>query len=271
MLDFEEWLKPRMEAFWTVTEQHLPPQPQYIVGSLSTSSLLEETVRDALVRIRRCLDLRDTLGPFGIHPSGNFISGDLRYSWMCTRTLHDMGLLINLATTDDSIEAGKGTPAQDLDHQMRKAINWCTLYNLRKYIHEANFNGVDVREAPGIIPMLEQSLRELYLASTQVQRQEQSRVEVLYWLLFTCVWHGQKMTAQRRLNVPRSEAQLEAEKFNARWCNARLAELADILDIEQWPAPRQLLSRFCFSDVIRPHPEVWYDGLIRMNCQGSFN
>jgi hypothetical protein len=130
-LDYEGWLTNRLRGFWDYTEPFMPPQPPSIEDELHLSIKLGDTVvKDAMIRMRRCLYLRAVKHPLRLHPPNDHFVGDLNYQWMATITMHDIGLLIghaiNLIQNNDV-----ALPQQAL----RAATALATLYSVRKYLH----------------------------------------------------------------------------------------------------------------------------------------
>lgn len=228
--------------------------------------------------MRLSLHLRDNLGPLGLSLTEN---SDVLCSWIQSRTVHDIGLLINQAV---DIDSGIRLPTiQDptvfidilYDPNLYAALTLTTLYNVRKYLHDCSFNGYDIREAPPIIPALKRSLVQ-FLSQGAVTRYEHSGTdEILFWMYFTGAWHGQKQlcyaasaTCKRRFMSDQSllEPDEKCQRHNSTmiWFNVQLAKQAWRLKIPYWQEACQLLTRFAFSDIIRPHPSTWYEDVVEL-------
>jgi hypothetical protein len=262
-LDFEYWLASRLKDFWTYSGSFLPPAPTFIVGQLHESIVQADiVVYNAMVRLRRTLHIRDTVDPVVMHAPEESMIGDLKYSWMATTSLHDIGMLINraidLASFGDTENRSNEVTSE---RYMGAALAFTTLYNIRKYMHESSFNGVDLRESPLIVPRLEQILRQLLSTATAEKRSVWQ--EPLFWMYFTGAWHGQKVLLQAKRNAfANFRPSAKPAFFDPTWFNTQLAVQAAALGLKKWVDARRLLSRFAFSDIIRPHPRRWYEDVV---------
>ena len=282
-LDYEVWFAGRLEGFWAYTETFVPSQPAHIITDLHPTlmSFTGTIVYGAAIRIRRCLHLRDTLGPLGIHPTD---TGDLRFSWLATKTLHDIGLLINQAIdliTEGDIRRKTGQyPAIEcsvLDNtDLRVAVTLTTLFSLRKFLHESSFNGIDVREAPPLIPAVKQALTHFLSQHAKIIVRDPNIDELLFWMYFIGCWQGQKLLCNTKIDCTCDQSAAasyptppkEADKCarhdpTFRWFNAQLSIQARLLGLMHWSEARQLLTHFIYSDIMRPHPSTWYEQVIR--------
>lgn len=259
-LDYKCWLANRLNPFWNYSETVVPEVPPKLSKNLHPSLTNEhEVVHGAMLRLRRCLYIRDTLGPRKMHPSESQGTGDLMYLWIATKTLHDIGSLVNHAV--EMIESIQNEQwEQRLDVLIHAAISLTALYSMRKYLHEANCCGFDLRNAPLLIPKLEEILRRVSATASKQQMEEHR--EVLFWMYFTGSWHGQKLRQWRRRyrNSYLSGLCMEApDDFNPAWFDVQLSKQAQKLGVTRWADAKLLISRFCFSDIIRPHPLDWFE------------
>src|SRR6202007_2590882 len=110
--------------------------------------------------------------------------------WMATTTMHDIGLLIghalNIVQSNDV-----ASPQQAL----RAATTLAALYSVRKYLHEARFNGVDVRDAPLLMPEAQRVIGPFI----DTLSQDDDNREVLFWICFTVVWHEQQVRRNSKM------------------------------------------------------------------------
>ena len=318
LLDFEFWLAKMLKGFWAYTESFLAPAPDHIVNGLNpylTDG--DAVVFGAMIRLRRYLYIRDSQGALGMHPPDKYIIADLQWAWSASTTLHDIGLLLNHAL--NLIEASKARIEQktranaEIENELltkrshsqweqqnldlRLATTFATLYSVRKYLHEGNCNGVDLREAPLIMVELERVLRRMLLGpGLDHPERPQEECELLFWIFFTGAWHGQKMRTlaiRRRRNnelsgeptpalgpTSRSAPSVSSSSgpstnisdFNLTvFFDAQISRLASHLSLTTWPTARALLkSRFVFSyEVARLHPKTWYEELVKQYSSSS--
>lgn len=281
-LDYDIWCTSRLDSFWSYAISFVPPPSFIIENSLhpDIACLNGDNIQEALRRLRWALYLRDTLGPLGMHLPE---VGDLVYNWIISRTMHDIGLLINQAI--DLISATKATSAITQDPTLRcvildnrelhAAVTLTTLYSLRKYLHDCSFNGIDVRSAPLIIPELKNSLSRFVLhgaAMTLTSPQNSGVYEILFWMYFTGVWQGQKQRCHSKSNTTctfyqttslhQPDEKCPRHNSTILWFNAQLAMQARMLRRLHWPQARQLLVQFVYSDIMRPHPSTWYERIV---------
>lgn len=261
ILDFERWLAQRMKPFATYAESYLPPASAQVATNLHQSlATADHVIHGAILRLRRCLDLRERMDPLTMHPPENYTAGDMGWAWMASTGLHDMGLLVNqycgLMETRHGIEHSEAL----WNHDVRTATILTTLFTMRKLVHEGSCNGVDLREAHLIIPTLEEVLKRALRYSTEEQRLR-SR-EPLMWMYFWGAWHGQNIQYQRRRGVFGDRppaASTWTVGFDATWFNKKLNAQAHALRLTRWYDARELLKQFAFSELIRPHPVQWYE------------
>lgn len=263
IFDFKNWLAEQYQPFWAHAENCLPPAAAHVVTDLHPSiANFDHVIRGAILRLRRCLDLSETVSPLAIQTPDDYVTGDLRWAWLASTGLHDMGLLVNqycdLTDTRDAVADKQAC----WNHDLRTAVTLTILFNMRKLIHEGSCNGVDLREAPMIIPTMEIVLKRALKSATEEQ-QWQYR-DLLMWIFFTGAWHGQNVHYQRQHSVFGDGSTTFAwpKEFDAVWFNKQLSAQACLLRLTKWYDARALLKRFVCSDLMRPHPVKWYENIV---------
>lgn len=264
ILDFETWLAERYKPFWAFAESYLPPAPAHVSTNLHPSlANADRVIYGANLRTRRCLDLSETTNCITVQIPEDDIANDLRWGWVASTGMHDMGLLINqycnLAEERNQIKE-----QQELwNHDLRTAMTLTTLFNLRKLVQSGSCNGVDLREASRIIPTLEEVLKTALKNSTEEQQWE-SR-DVLMWMYFSGAWYGENTRYQQKRRVWGNRPYVSAwrKQFDAIWFNKQLSTQAHALWLTKWVDARELLQRFTYSDLIQPHPIQWYESIVQ--------
>ena len=306
LLDFKHWLKRMLTEFWVYTESLLDPLPADVQEPMNHFIASDNgPVPTAATRLRRCLAMRDSHGALGMHPPDQHIVAHLKWAWAASRTLHDIGLLINRAlnliaqvdecstmkhqsevATDDSMSM-----ARVHELEMRAAMTLTVLYNVRKYLHKGSCNGIDLREAPRIMFELQRVLKKNLEHVGQLGRRPCEERELLYWIIFTGAWHAQEirvlrphrtpnLTYHEPASPPLASSLLSSNSsiisnpstnahdvFEGAFFERHLSMLAVEMGLTSWPSARDVLkSRFIFSDeVARPHPSTWYEELTKKN------
>lgn len=263
ILDFENWLAQRYRPFWTYAESYLPPMPAHVLSNLHPSlANADSVIYGAISRTRRCLDIAETTNCLTAQFPEDDLANDLRWGWIASTGLHDIGLLVNqYCDLRDKREYLKDQ-SDFWNNDLRIAMTLTTLFNLRKLVQSGSCNGVDVREAPLIIPTLEAILQRA-LKNASKEQQWEAR-DVLMWMFFSGAWHGQNVKHQSRYGIfgARPTGSVCRRQYDATWFNKQLSMQAHTLWLTRWFDARELLLRFTYSDLIRPHPIQWYENTV---------
>jgi hypothetical protein len=239
----QESIASRLEPFWAMANRVLPPVDTS-VGELD-QIIPDGIVRDTMLRTRQQLkwDLIE------MHLAGSWMS-DQRYMWSSTRCLTDIGRVLNHALAQEASFNQTG----NIEEGIHACLALTELYCLKKYLNDAEHNGIDFREAPLIIPHLEAVLRRVMSTSsgTELWRYR----EALFWIFHTGVWHGQKVRQRRQRHLQREEG------FNDTWFGEQLGTQAFVLGLTSWEDAKAVLEKYVFSDMMDPHPANWYEQVV---------
>lgn len=265
VLDYEGWMAKRYKTFWAHVESYLPPTSSVVETGLHPSlANADSVINGAVLRIRRCMDMSERVSPLAMQTPEDYMAGDLRWAWVATTGLHDMGLLVN-QYCDLTDGRSKIDNKDDLwSYDLRITMTLTTLFTLRKLVHGGSCNGVDLREAQLIMPTMETVLRRALRLSTEKQRWE-SR-EILMWIYFTGAWHGQNIHRQRQCSIfgDHSTPLTWPKAFDATWFDRQLSAQAHRLRLTTWCHAREFLKAFTYSELIRPHPTEWYESIVTL-------
>ena len=245
VLDLDVWLPSKLGMFWAYSETFLPLTPPSVHQNMHPSLNKDDLIHDVTLRLRRFLAVRECMDAMDMHRPSDAQAGHLRFTHMATTSCWDIGRLLNRVFEIDSNYRDSWRDAFDM------AMALTLLCSLRKCCHTAEYDGMDFREAPLVIRKLEWAVQELMALSTVEERFEIR--EELFWIFFTCAWHGEK---GKRMRGP--SFVLDTRNFNV-----RLALQAYGMGLTKWTDARELVSRFVFSDMLLPHPSGWYEKLIR--------
>lgn len=256
MFDFEKWVPIRLQSTWEQLGSALPT-PLPLVADIHPS-IQDEQLREILFRVRHCLSIWES-PPSLDEPQGKQ-RAEYIYIWMSSRTLHDMGIIINRAT--DLINNPPSAPSSSQSntpgqHYMTATLAMTILCCLRKYLHQATVNGVDLRDVSHVImPKIHLALD---LADKYTTPQERSFYsEALLWVYFTGAHFELEQRALSKLQV--KQAKIEGD---GKWFSRRLAAKAKELNVIHWEDTRRIVQRFAFSEDMHPHPREWFEDVLR--------
>jgi hypothetical protein len=192
-IPFGAYTSARLTDFWTVCSPALPPSKEESDDDVHPS-VRHPVIRDIMGRLRYCMRIAET--PIPMNTAVEKVRGNTIYGWLITRTLHDMGLLINLYF--DLVE-GK-VPGQQL---IEACVTLALLHMMRKSIHEAEVDGTDTREAShAILPRLRRGLEQAMSTLTKWERSHYD--DALLWMLYLGALYEQGQIKKRVLSLRRA-------------------------------------------------------------------
>lgn len=179
---------------------------------------------------------------------------DLIYSWTSTATGYDIGALVNhfLDLEDCSANVYYARTSEGKRY-VEAALTLTTIYIIRKGIHEADVNGVDVRDCSHeLITRLIRTLKKCFTVCTMLELVENA--DALMWVLFWIVHHEERV----RLGL------VHLQKVNDEdgWAEERLVRCINERGILSWCQVQNILEGFAFVGSLKPEAGLWLSTLV---------
>ncbi|KAJ9603717.1 hypothetical protein H2200_011903 [Cladophialophora chaetospira] len=248
IIPFGIYLINAISNFWTATSCQLP---QASAGTEKVHACLTNPwLRNAFLRTRYCLSIEE--GSIPSTTPAERLRGDMLFGWIATWTFFDMGTLMNIYI--DLIE--EEVPTDSEGKQLVEACLILTfLHVLRKCIHEAPINGVDLRDASQVmIPRLQMDLQRAL--RTLKPREYLYYNDAILWMLYIGAVH------ERGLRPGNLVARDEAASGAQTWFTRTFAKQAYKMNIWTWADALAVLSQFIYSEHLCPPGHLWFDEVI---------
>ncbi|KIW19946.1 hypothetical protein PV08_00521 [Exophiala spinifera] len=247
LIPFDASLERPLSKFWSMASSHLPQMS--VEDQNVHPCVANRLLRTAFIRLRYCFSIGDSTIPFT--NAAERLRGDMLFGWIATKTFFDMGLLITLYA--DLIEGMELTRSEA--KRLTEACMILTfLHVLRKGMHEAPINGVDVRDASHVMmPRLARHLQEAMRILNPAERLRYSHAYL--WMFYVgTVW-------EKRLEYEKTFEVL-GNAYPQYWFSQMFAKHACELNIWAWPDAVVILKRFVYSDHLSPSGHVWFEEVI---------
>lgn len=243
LFNFRNWVGVRLGKFWEYAESQLPTISEDYKDF--HASVRTTSVREAAVCLRRCLMIGRT--PMRLRDPHSVRLGDVMYRWMATRTLSDMGILVDVYLDLVEVDNCYMGPGQRLTEA---AIALTVLHILRKSMHSATINGIDARDLSHvIIPRLQSTLEQALKISTEEDLSTYREAHL--WM-----FHAGAQFEQRVLGKSR-EPSIDLTT-REQWFSDRFVIQARDLRLKTWPHIEKILERFVSSPFLGPKLESWF-------------
>jgi hypothetical protein len=247
VIPFASWSAGRLATFWEfatpqlprLATQHgvLPPCAEFPV------------FRTALARIRYILAVGENPLPLESRCEKN--RGDAIYLWVVTTTFHDMGMLMNAYV--DLIE-DKSSSHSDGRRLTEACMSLALLHVIRESIHEADVDGVDVRDMSHVLlPRLKYDL-------TKAIRVLGARERLYYEEAYFWIPSSEHRAEQNYRASSRVRRLQDAEgKQSELWFTKVFAGYARQSNVKTWAEARNILEVFVHNRHLQPDGQDWFE------------
>lgn len=242
VIPFGNWMIGRLSKFWATTSAQMP-------GSSAECENVHSCVqspltRTAFIRLRYCLEIGES--QLSLASATEKLRGEMLYGWITTKTLYDMGLLVNFYT--DLLE-GK-TLVKTKGKRLTEACMAVTLLHiLRKSIHEAPLDGIDIREASDvIIPRLEKNMEDAMSILTRAERLYYD--EAYLWMFYVGAQYEQGRKSEMK------------DTYSRGWFTRMLAKHARQSNVRTWADVKKILVKFIYDKNLKPEGHLWFEKAI---------